>query len=269
MRLTEETVSKRSILTIKNSDNLCLPRSLVVAHAYAVRGQTRSGKLHSYWNLIRHSNSSVQKEAAEHIMSLSATKVPTDGCGIEEIHKLQIFFAGHATAIVVYNFCSFGRGSLPLYDGTRFVIDTHGCIEYTLRLMYYERSKHYQPKVTASCSAGFCIPCNQMPPCDMTIKLKRCASCFRSFFGELCYENHLNKGSFDKNSSVCDKMKICQICFGTVRVKNSRSHECGVSYCKTCKLHLPTRHLCHIQTIETKAKESTPNSIFLLYDLET
>ena len=135
--------------------------------------------------------------------------------------------------------------------------------------------------VAASGSAGFCIPCNQsywravdhrcsikcykckaMPPCDMTIQLKKCASCFRSFFGELCYENHLNKGSFDKNSSVCDKMKICQIYFRTVRVKNSRSHECGVSYCKTCKLHLPTRHLCHIQTIETKAKKSTPNSIF-------
>ena len=157
--------------------------------------------------------------------------------------------------------------------------------------MNYERSKHYQPilnMVAASGSAGFCIPCNQsywravdhrcsikcykckaMPPCDMTIQLKKCASCFRSFFGELCYENHLNKGSFDKNSSVCDKMKICQICFRTVRVKNSRSHECGVSYCKTCKLHLPTRHLCHIQTIKTKAKESTPNSIFLFYDFET
>ena len=150
---------------------------------------------------------------------------------------------------MVYNFCSFGRGSSPLYDGTRFVIDTHGCIEYILRLMYYERSKHYQPilnMVAATGSAGFCIPCNQsywravdhrcsnkyykcmvMPPCDMTIKLKKCASCFRSFFGELSYVNHLNKGSFDKNSSVRDKMKICQICFRTGRVKNSRSHEWG------------------------------------------
>ena len=79
VRLIEETVSKRSILTIKNSDNLCLLRSLVVAHAYAVRGQNRSGKLHGYWNLIRHSNSSVQKEAAGHIVSLSATQLPTDG----------------------------------------------------------------------------------------------------------------------------------------------------------------------------------------------
>ena len=29
VRLTEETVSKRSILTIKNSDNLCLPRNVL------------------------------------------------------------------------------------------------------------------------------------------------------------------------------------------------------------------------------------------------
>ena len=62
VRLTEECVNKRSILKIRNDDNLCLPRALVTATAYSVRGQIRSGDLHEYWNKIRQSNSSLQKK---------------------------------------------------------------------------------------------------------------------------------------------------------------------------------------------------------------
>ena len=36
--LTHESVFKRSILTIRNDDNLCLPRSLVAAYVHAIRG---------------------------------------------------------------------------------------------------------------------------------------------------------------------------------------------------------------------------------------
>ncbi|OXU27599.1 hypothetical protein TSAR_000609 [Trichomalopsis sarcophagae] len=42
VKLTEETVNKRSILCIRNNDNLCLPRCLVATYAYAVRGQIRT-----------------------------------------------------------------------------------------------------------------------------------------------------------------------------------------------------------------------------------
>ena len=43
--LTHEGVFKRSILNIRNDDNLCLPRSLVVVYAHAIPGQIRSGAL--------------------------------------------------------------------------------------------------------------------------------------------------------------------------------------------------------------------------------
>ena len=38
-QLTQENVKKKSILSITNDDNLCLPRSLATAYAYVVRGQ--------------------------------------------------------------------------------------------------------------------------------------------------------------------------------------------------------------------------------------
>ncbi|OXU17659.1 hypothetical protein TSAR_011656 [Trichomalopsis sarcophagae] len=65
VKLTEETVNKRSIFGMRNYHNLCLPRSLVAAYAYAVRCQIRTGSRHNYWNLIRQNRGRVPKRAAE------------------------------------------------------------------------------------------------------------------------------------------------------------------------------------------------------------
>ena len=81
-----------------------------------------------------------QKGASEKLLNLANVQVSIRGCGLEEIHRFQIFFATRATALVVYSFRNFARGYPPVYDGTRFVMDTHGCITNTLRIMYYENS---------------------------------------------------------------------------------------------------------------------------------
>ena len=155
---------KGTVKNLLSENNLCLPRALVAAYAYAVRGQTRTGKLHDYWISIWESNGRVQKEAAEELVKLSNTEVPSNGCGIEEVHRFEKFFSTHATAIVVYNFSTFGRGNPPLYDGTRFVIDTYGGILHTLRIIYYERINHFQPILNLVGKTGtrrYCIPCNE------------------------------------------------------------------------------------------------------------
>ena len=81
-----------------------------------------------------------------------------------------------------------------------------------------------------------------MLQCDMSGNLKTCKLCFRSFFGDSCYENHFKKLSFN---SICDKIKICQIYFRTTRLTSSRKHEFGVSFCRTCKLYMRNGHLLH------------------------
>ena len=223
-------------------------------------------------------------------MNLSHTRISLEGCGVQEIQNFQMFFSTHVTAIVVYNFSTFARGQPPLYDGTRFVIDSHGSIVHTLRIMYHERVKHFEPIINltgARGSTGYCTPCNKsyyrvedhrcsnkcykcmtMPPCDMSGNLKTCKLCFRSFFGDSCYENHFKKSSFNKTNSVCDKIKICQIFFRTIRLTSSRKHEFGVSFCRTCKLYMPNGDLCYMQTIQIK--DQTKNTfMYLFHDFET
>ncbi|KAL6419787.1 hypothetical protein ACFW04_011196 [Cataglyphis niger] len=64
VKLTHEDVAKLSIITINNLDNLCFPRSLVVAQIYCERGNLRIGKLHKKWSNIRHPHSLLQCELA-------------------------------------------------------------------------------------------------------------------------------------------------------------------------------------------------------------
>ena len=107
------------------------------------------------------------------------------------------------------------------------------------------------------------------PPCTTFGNIRKCTSCCRTFFTEDCFKNHSKRGSYNKNNSVCDKIKLCQKCFKIVLEKNRRSvkHECGVSYCNTCKLRLPHGHLCYIQLI--KLNETVKDALFLFYDFET
>ena len=130
----------------------------------------------------------------------------------------------------------------PLYDDTRFVMKTQGCITNTLRIMYYEHSNHYQPilnLVGASGIHGYCIPCNKSYwhaedhrctnmcskclmslPCTAFGNIRKCTLCCRSFFSEDYFQNHLKRGSYKKNNSVSDKINLCQKYFKIVLEKN-------------------------------------------------
>ena len=197
-----------------------------LGHRLCLRRQRaiRTGRLHEYWNLSLRNNGSVQKGAAGELLNLLATvQVPIRGCGLEEIHRFQIFFATRATALVVYSFRNFARCYPPLYDGTRFVMDTHGCLTNTLRIMYYENSNHYQPILNltgASGTTGYCIPCNKS---YWHVEDHRCTNkCYKCLMSppyttfEDCFKNNSKRGSYNKNNSVCDKIKLCQKCFKIV-----------------------------------------------------
>ena len=136
--LTHEGVFKRSICNIRKDDNLYLPRSLVVAYAHTIRGQIRSGALQQEWEKIRNSRQKYQTECAQNLVRNASVIIPEAGCGLDEIHVFQTFFARIGIAIIIYSFQRFGRGDKPLYDGSKFVLDTNNIIKHTLRIMYYQ-----------------------------------------------------------------------------------------------------------------------------------
>ena len=157
-----DNARKKSILTINNSDNLCLPRSLVTAKADALRGRIRQRVLHDFWVEIR-SKVRTQKEKAAELTRLANVTIPRNGCGLQEIAKFPTFLAATGFAIVVYNSEDFSTACTSLLDGPQETRDRFGCILHKLYILYYEYipsrqiSHHFEPILNIR---DFCFHCN-------------------------------------------------------------------------------------------------------------
>lgn len=292
--LTHENVKKRSILQINNSDSLCLPRSLVTAVAHALRGQDRAGAFHDYWETIRCSRSVEQRERAQELVRDARVTMPENGCGLFEIQRFQNHLALDRIAIVVYNFQTFGRGGRPLFDGTDYVRNSFGNVQFTLNIMYYENARHYRPILNLVAASGcrkYCVPCNQgynnyqghrctykcpkcmqQPRCDETDNLMSCRKCARVFSGPECFRKHLTPGSYNKNSSVCQKVQMCKKCYMNVIIQGGKKgkHVCGVSYCNVCRKNRTFGHFCFMPPIVENLRFSDARDfLFVFFDFET
>lgn len=103
----------------------------------------------------------LQRELAQQLTRNAGVAIPEEGCGIREIELFQHYFVRDNIAIVVYNFNTFGRGEKPLYDGTAILASLGREPSLRLNIMYYERSRHYNPilNLKAGCR-NYCEPCN-------------------------------------------------------------------------------------------------------------
>ncbi|XP_025155139.1 uncharacterized protein LOC112588681 [Harpegnathos saltator] len=270
-KLTHEGVAKRSILIINNIDNLCFPRSLVAAMIYSERGNVRTGELHAKWNTVRKQNSVMQQELALELTRKAGVSIPDEGCNIPEFERFQLHLARYDTTIIVYNFRSFARGAPPLYDGSGVLVSLGRAIRHKLNIMYYERSRHFNPILNlraASGSRGYCVRCNRgykpekghrcsnaclrcfaVPSCEETVQLIHCSMCQRAFYGSACFERHRAPKSYnvETTSSVCSILRICNKCG---HLQNSRKkHKCSMIYCRICVSSKPLNHLCFIRPL--------------------
>ncbi|KYN19310.1 hypothetical protein ALC57_08361, partial [Trachymyrmex cornetzi] len=245
-RLTHEDVAKRSILQIVNSDNLCFPRSLVAARVHYDRGQLRVGELHERWESVRHQRSSLQRELAKELTISAGITIPEEGCGIREIEQFQRFLAAEHITIIVYNFSTFGRGENPLYDGCALLSSLGREPSFRLNIMYYERSRHYQPilnmKAAAGSRGGYCVACNTG---YRNGRGHRCAKkCPRCYAIPSC------------EGSGAELVRICNDCERFVK-SNSR-HDCDVIFCKICRSLQTSNHSCYIQPLRRKVTVEDP-----------
>ena len=260
----EECGMRRGIITIKNSDNLCLPRALIVAIAHLNKDPE--------FNKVRRDIGKIQTIKTLELFNASGISISEDGAGIPELQQFQDYLKDYK--IVVYSYGTKGRD--VIFEGDN---------DCNRRLNLLHHDKHYN--VITSLTAAFCcdyyceeckVPydhknkhrcggtcssCQQSPRCVDQVKIK-CDDCKRYFKGQTCFENHIKEGSREK-STVCIEIKCCENCFKTV--KGSRKHICGEIFCKNCSIHVPENHLCYIQRDTGKPK--TKDTLFVFYDLET
>ena len=112
----------------------------------------------------------------------------------------------------------------------------------------------------------------QTPRCEDYDRLS-CRECAREFFGQECFTNHKNPKSFNRNASVCQKIRMCKICFVTIssrRGTKSNKHICGASYCAVCKKNRFFGHFCFMPVIkEQPTLIDGTEFLFIFFDFET
>ena len=84
-KVTMDTLPKRSYISIKYNDNLCLPRALVVAQARLKSINEGGVAVQHAYNTARDARRPMQTRLAEKLAQDAGVRLPKEGCGYSEL----------------------------------------------------------------------------------------------------------------------------------------------------------------------------------------
>ena len=270
LNVREYLKKKKSIITINNTDNLCLARSLVVAVA-------RIEKDPKYAQIRRSDKGHIQLQRALNLHQ--AANVPLGPCGLDEVKLFQqyltkyqiIVVSGDHNDSIIYPPKPPGtahkKQSINLYFHANhfdvitsipgFLNKSYFC--HRCHKTYSNTCDHLCQDMCRSCRAFGCVFEGNGIVCN---------ECGRLFKNQACYDHHkepINSGG----RSVCQVIRKCKECGKAVAVNHMNGHVCGKK-CRTCGVILKQEddeHKCYIQQLEQE-EESSYNHL-LFFDFES
>ena len=269
LNICEYLKKKGSVISINNTDNLCLARALSV-------GIARIEKDPKYRH-IKDSKGHIQLQRALDLHQ--AANVPLGPCGMDEVKLFQqhltnyqiIVVSGDHNNCIIYPPKPPGTDEKPTinlyYHNNHFDLITsipgflnrsyfcHRCHK-----AYDCTADHLCPAMCRSCRAFGCVLEGVGIVCD---------ECDRLFKNQTCYDHHkepINGGG----RSVCEVIRKCEKCGKAMDVRKIKDggHICGKK-CRTCGVTLESEdvdHQCYIQPTE-QGEESNYNHL-LFFDFE-
>ena len=261
-----------SIIVIKNKDDLCMARALVVAIARSQGANNRD------YGTLRANEGPQRREALE--LHRDA-RVPLGPCGLEEVAKFQRYFdtTRHYRIRYQIHIISADHNNARIYPPTAPATEKTPLILYLhnkhydvitsmkgfFNSVYYCEKCHksYSNKFDHLCD-GMCRSCRGYN-CYEGVCVK-CDLCKRTFKSRACYDRH--KVRVNGTKSICDTIHKCLKCGKSLDKTRFKSHECGRK-CHTCKALLQkddTDHKCYIQV--TKESEGRNYDQLYFFDFE-
>ncbi len=247
--------SKRSVVRIRNKDNLCLARALVVAIANVDKDKR--------YKILANHRKPAQEKAARELHQKAG--VPFGSCGISEVKQFQKCLPEYEINIV-----SMDHGDSIIYPESPVDVETK-------RIYLYLHNNHYDVITTMPGFLNrsyFCHRCRKSYNntvnhlCNAMCKMCRafdcpfieprdCMDCGRMFKSQACYDRH--KEPLGKGQSVCQLVKKCTGCGDSVIIHNMPHHICGKTKCRTCKELIANKdkdtHLCYMRKPREKDDE--------------
>ena len=274
---------KRSIIHIRNDDDLCCARALVTAKARLDN--------HPKEKAIRQGRK-IQKELA--LLIHHEANVPFGPCGYDALTQFSTTpsLTGYQILLVdadrSFHITTFG----PLQDKQLILLHEKGHYDVITKLPGFFGAgyvcahcwKPYDHEGRHRCTKqkGHCRACCQKECPDFLHAYprgqkatQRCDSCHRDFFGDTCFQMHLVKDHAGKpatnlESSVCFRRRRCKDCRKqNVGLDQNEKHKCKYIDCPSCHEYVDGEtHRCFIQIVpkpqanqKRKRKRGTPDTV--------
>ena len=266
LRVDKHNISlKKSVITIKNTDSICLSRAIVTAVANINGTKWTKSQIKNGFNGSR----KLQETEALKLHEEAGVDISEFGNTLEDVNK----FAKHLGI------------QINIVDGDMFnelIHTTEGESNVGNMIYLYKNNNHFDVITSVPgfmCKDYYCHTCKKSYSKRDTHKCPtKCLSCFktdsgcrdnkehttfcekcnRTFFGQACFDEHKrNRGIKEgKMDVVCKTVQKCLECKRTVR--NLEKHICGYSECSNCRKYCDLNtHKCHMKCVETKGGKCT------------
>ena len=257
--LDKENKTKKCIIPIKNTDQLCCARAIVTMRAHCHRHEGVDG-LRNWENLKR--GLPVQEQEAKQLHSIA--NVSEGACGLPELEQFQQALGPSYQLLVMirmHPFFLYFKGppapnqilllkSNDHYDGCTsfpaFTNHSYYCIEC-------ERGYNTDDRAHHSCKGKRCTACSRFDCPDFVPKSEPsdyCSHCHTKFFGIQCKNHHFA-------SNQCETHKTCRNCYAQYIVIKGKRHRCGFAKCTVCKQFVSiNHHKCYIQPLTEEEEET-------------
>ena len=233
----KHTKLKKSIITIRNKDNLCAACAIVTGKAMALNDhrarRIRQGR-------------PIQKRLALELHEEAG--VPVGVCGLEEIQKFQHVLPNFQIKVI-----SFPSNNSIIFEGK----------ESEKQIILYFNEGHFDLINTKKLPAFFgkrfhCNKCNKYyndakrHPCNDRCGVcgfVECKDCNKFCRSQECFDAHKKDRTRNgkKYVSKCAKSFRCKQCNSSVASKRKFQHRCGECRCPICKDMVLQDHKCFMQ----------------------
>ena len=271
-------IDKRSIVTIRNDDELCAACALAVGIAHCeMKANPNCRELKLDYDLVKRSNRPFQKMCALELFERAGlTPGPV---GLEDLdcfqniltdYQIKVVSARHLNTIiycgksnsckVIHLYLDQERGHFDVIVNMKaFVGGVYYCIDCEKSFCSNDFEHH-------SCPGKRCGCCKQLECEDFLNKnvnehyeMLTCETCKRKFFGEQCLINHRSKSNTGcevdimSANCICRTFRKCTDCH--INLKGKQKHECGKQECHVCgNMENLSTHKCFLQKADPQRK---------------
>jgi len=251
-RLDEYSIQKDCIKIVKNNDNLCALRAILICKAFADKKKNKQAYCHVNSTVLENKVSFYAKKL--HIMD--------EPMGLNDIKKIEIFLGKYSITVLGPNgFEKLYVGPPKQYYLYIWYRNNHYNAITSMTSFYNKKFYCHKHKIAYSknslhvCSYN-CSMCNRQN-CEINEKIE-CKYCKKLCNNDTCHRIH--------QEQKCIIAKKCPVC-GYFRNSN---HVCvGEIWCKNCSFSVSKiDHKCFIKTEQEKDRARCKFKGYIFFDYE-